>query len=1608
MSETTKAPPSADRLAQAKKLLLEKRLRGEVKAAGTSGRIPRAGGGPAYAMSYQQEQLWFLDQLQPGSPVYNIPGANLVSARIDVATLERALSEVVRRHAGLRTVFRTVDRKPVQVVLPPYPVKVEQEDLRGPGGEEAPAEVLRRKASEWGALPFDLANGPLLRWKLYRLNEADCLLMFNVHHIVTDGWSMPIVTREMEELYEAYAAGLPSPLPELDIQYHDYSVWQREHLQGGTLAKQLDYWKRHLGGAPTALELPYDRPRPALQTNRGTMYRFVYPGALVERLKAIGKQEGASFNMVFMAGFNLLLQRYSGQDDLVVGTLLGNRNRAELESVVGYLVNSGAIRTRLDGDPTFRQVVRQARTAILEADAAQEVPFDMVVDALKVPRDPSRNPLFQVMYFHHTFVGSHHLDEEEGMAGSLNLRSLYQETEVVLVDTGSSKFDLSVATLELHGGLPSMVEYNTDLFDEATIARMVEHLRVLLEEACARPDVPVSRLQMAPEEERRALLAWGVNERPHPRGETVASLLSRQAAETPDAPALEFDDACWSYRELDAHAGRFAAHLARLGVGPGAAVAVATEPSARMMAAIAGIHRAGAAVVPLDADYPAERLAFMVADTRAAVVVGEGDSLAWLAEREGAASVRLDRDWDAVMRGEPGPAPFVHPDATAYVVYTSGSTGTPKGVLVSHRNVVRTAWRPDFVWEVGPGSRVVQQNSLSFDASFLETWAALLNGATLVGIGREVLLDAKAYALRLEQKRISVAWITAGLFNQLADTHLPVFATLDQVFVGGEALSVPHIKRVVAAHPHLRLRNCYGPTEVGVHVSTHPIRPEDVERASIPIGRPIAATRLYVATPGGTLAGIGVPGELLAAGDGVAVGYLHRPALTAERFVPDPFSGLPSARLYRTGDRVRWRAETASAEVRERGSALEPREGQRTPALPHSRTAVPGVLEFLGRMDNQVKVRGFRIEPGEVEAVLRRNPALRDAVVLARPDGAGDTRLVGYVVAEGLRPSATQLRAWMKEHLPEYMVPTLFVALEAMPVNANGKVDRHALPDPDAARLEGGEGYVAPETEAERTLAAIWAEVLRLERVGVHDNFFSLGGDSILSIQVIARAGEAGLRMTPRSVFVHQTIAELAGVVGQAGASVAEQGPVTGDAPLTPVQRGFLEQGPAEPHHNLTLLFAAREPLAAAALERACAALLAHHDALRMRYTRGEDGWRQTNAAPSAETPFEAIDLSAVEPDAREAAFTARAAVLQRSLDLEHGPLVRFALFRMGEADRVLVVAHHLVMDVVTLGFLAQDLETAYRQAAAGDEVRLPPKTTSFREWAVKLAEHARSGEVRAQAAYWLGQPAAPALPVDGGGANTEGEAGRVSVELGVEDTRALLQEVPPVYQTQVNDVLLAALARAFRGWTGARSLRVDLEGHGREDLFDGVDLSRTAGWFTAVYPVVLELPENGGEGDAIKAVKEQLRAVPGKGISHGLLRWLSDDPEIRHALRARPAAQVSFNYLGRMDASKSAEGLFAAADADAGPARSPAAARTHLLAVDAAVIDGRLHATWSYGPGVHRRETVQRLADAFAAELRALIEHCRHPEAGGYTPSDFALAGLDQGGLDSLLSQIG
>ncbi|MBW3571399.1 MAG: amino acid adenylation domain-containing protein, partial [Gemmatimonadetes bacterium] len=1288
--DTNTTARSRDRLSEAKRLLLEKRIKGQAKPAAPRNVIRRVGGGPVYPMSFAQERLWFLDQMEPGNPFYNVAAAVLVSARLDIPTLERAYTEILRRHEALRTVFRLVDGEPKQIVQPPYPFKVELLDIRGPQGQPAPEREVRETVSRESARPFDLANGPLVRVHLLRVSEADYALIVNVHHIVTDGWSMPIIMREMDEFYHAISRGLPDPLPRLEVQYPDYSVWQREYLTGDTLRRQVEYWRDHMAGAPT-LDLPTDRPRPPVLSYRGGIHRFVWPAALSDRIRAVAVETGSSMNMVIMAGFYLMLHQYSGQDDLVVGTLLGNRNRGELETMVGFFVNSAPVRARVRDQMTFRELVAQVRTAVLDADAHQDLPFDKIVEEVTTERDPSRSPLFQVMYFHHTFVNDVHHKADSEFRSELNLREVFQETGVALVDTSTTKFDLTFATVEIDGGLSNMAEYSTDLWDEATMARMMDHCRVLLDRAVSAIDAPLASLSMVTDAERERVLGWGASERGADADATLVQRFEAHAARTPDASAVEYHDASWSYAELDARANRVSRRLLAMGVRPGDHVGLAAGPSAAMVSALLGVLKAGAAVAPLDPEYPADRLAFMIADAGIRVLVTDGGAPAGVGA-EGIATLDLEHDAQAIAAEDAGAPPVQpRPESIAYLTFTSGSTGRPKATLTPHRSIVRTAVDAEWL-RVGPEDRVAQGAGLSFDGAILELWWALGNGGTLVGFDRDVLLDPAAYARALRERRITTAFLTTQLFNRHLREVPDALATLRAAVFGGEAADPVAVRACLAGGRPGHLVNIYGPAENVILATAHDAVELAEDAHTVSIGRPVDDTRCYVLDPRGGVCGVGVPGEAFIGGGRASAGYHGRPRLTAERFVPDPFSPVPGARMYRTGDQVKWTPD--------------------------------GRLEFIARLDTQVKVRGFRIEPGEVEAALRAHAAVRDAAVVVREDVPGDRRLVAYVVArDGAAPEAAELRAWLKERLPDYMVPAAYVPLDAIPLNPNGKVDRRALPAPESAGA-ADQGYHAPAGRVEQVLAELWAKVLRVERVGVHDNFFALGGDSILAIQIIARAAEQGIKVLPRQMFVHQSIAELAQVATAAQPVQAEQGAVTGPVPLMPTQRWFLEQEQPEPHHwNMGILLESPRPLDGDALQRAAAALLDHHDVLRTRFARTAQGWTQRIGEPGEAPSIERIDLSAVEGEARDAAFAEHAARLQASLELENGPIVRFALFDMGaRPQRLALLVHHLVVDVVSWPILHADLERAYGQAARGEPISLPAKTTSYLRWAERMA----------------------------------------------------------------------------------------------------------------------------------------------------------------------------------------------------------------------------------------------------------------------------------------------
>ncbi|HSF41305.1 MAG TPA: non-ribosomal peptide synthase/polyketide synthase [Thermoanaerobaculia bacterium] len=1194
-------------------------------------------------LSFAQERLWFLDRLTPGLPVYNMPALLRLRGPLDEAALERALAEIARRHEVLRTVFAVSGGEPVQRVLATgFPLSI----------LDLPEIEARRFAKAEARRPFDLTRGPLARAALLRLGGEDRLLLLVFHHIAFDGWSTGVLLDELAALLRS------SPLPEPRLQYADYAAWQRSWLAGPTLERQLAWWRDRLAGAPLALELPADRPRPAVQSFRGAVLPVDLPGDL----RVLARREGATPFMVLLAAFSALLHRVTGQDDLVVGAALANRGRAEIEGLLGFFVNALPLRADLSDDPPFRALLARTRAEALGAYDHQDVPFERLVEEVTPRRDLSRTPLFQVM---------------------LALESFPRPAvEIEEIHTGTAKFDLSLLFEEVSGRFRGTAEYATDLFDAGTVERLLDGFRRLLRAAVESPGMRVSELPILSDVERRqVVLEWNRTATDYPREATIHGLFEEQAALRPDAVAVVFGEESLTYGELDLRAGRLARRLRERDVGPEVPVGLSTERSADLIVAILGILKAGGAYVPLDPGDPrglAEDIPVILRPEDLAADGGEG------------------------MAGVP-----VSPDNLAYVMYTSGSTGRPKGVAVTHRNVVRLVRETDYA-RFGPEEVFLQLAPVSFDASTLEIWGPLLNGGRLVVAppGVPSFADLSDWIAR---HGVTTLWLTAGLFHGMVEARLDGLAPVQQLLAGGDILSPAHVRQALGALPGTDLINGYGPTEGTTFTCCHRISEAG---ATVPIGKPIANTRVYVLDRGLRPVPVGVPGGLYAAGDGLARGYSGRPDLTAERFLPNPL-GSPGERMYRTGDLARWRPD--------------------------------GTLEFLGRADQQVKIRGFRVEPGEVEAALRKHPAVRDAVVVARPEPSGTgRRLVAYVVAD-IDPAG--LQAFLRERLPEPLVPTAFVRLSELPLTPNGKVDRRALPEPEAPLREG---FIAPLTPAEERVAGIWADLLGLERVGAEDDFFELGGHSLLATRLVARLHEAfGVELPLAALFEEPTVA---GVAARLGSALLETPPILpvpreGASPLSAAQERlwFLHQlEPEDPAYNIPLAVRLEGELDIAALEGALRGLILRHETLRTTFSAATGQPPVQVIAPRPAFSLARIDVASPAEVIRLAEEEAL-----RPFDLAAEMPLRAVLVCLSPREHALLLTfHHIAADGWSLGVFLGELAALYE--GKGDLAPLPVQYADYAVWQRKWL----AGEVRDRLlAYWTkalaGAPETLDLPTD-------------------------------------------------------------------------------------------------------------------------------------------------------------------------------------------------------------------------------------------------------------------
>lgn len=1502
--------------------------------------IQRAELGKEAPLSYSQRRLWFLDQLDPGSVSYTVPNTIEFRGELDVGKLEAALSEIVSRHESLRTTFLTSEGVPHQIIHEAEPVSIPLVDLSAWPLADAQSKA-RALAREQSRKPWDLQHGPLFRVQLIRLAKEHHLLVLTMHHIITDGHSMGVFAREVGVLYRAFSNGRPSPLPLPPIQYADFARWQHDWLKGKVLDTQLEYWRKQLDDLPE-LEVPTDFPRPRTQRHRGDRELFTLASETSGALDALGRALGATPFMVLLAGFETFLAISTNQNDVFVGTPAANRNRPELETVMGFFVNTLVMRIPLDGDPTFRQVVERTRKVCLESYDHQDVPFDMLVDTLQPVRDLSRHPLFQIMFVH----------QEGGQGVNMPGVSFRQQSS----EMETSNFDLLLVTAEGGQGYECKLQYNTDLYTKATAQRLASRLERLFQQFAAHPDLPLSQIAPCTDAEREQILAWSRGPQLAIQASFAQDWLKTHARTTPDHPAAESADSQLTYAELDRLSEAFAARLRAMGVGPDIIVGLCVDKSAEMLIGLFAILKAGGAFLPIDPDYPDERIALMLEETASPVIVTRDTFLERLAPLLGEqrTTVSLD-DRASWMADPPDPCePVGTPANIAYVIFTSGSTGRPKGVLVEHRNVTAIIEAQLQIFPIKPESRVMQMLSLSFDAALGEIFRTIAAGATLVLAPRQDLMPGPGLIEILRNRAITAAAFPPAVLGALPEDASSQLPSLKTLVMGGEACP----PRVARRWGESRLLlNGYGPTEttIGATLGTGWNLDEKP-----PLGRPLANVCVYVLNEHLQPLPVGVPGELYIGGAGVTRGYLNRPELTAEVFVADPFAATAGARMYRTGDRCRWLAN--------------------------------GQLDYLGRRDAQVKIRGYRIEPGEVATVLQQHPGVGQCVVQVRQD-RGVKRLVGYATAN---PEATDvtnasLRAFAKERLPDYMVPAVVVILPAIPTTPNGKVDYKALPRPDMNLLISEAEYVAPRNDLELKLASIWQQILGLDQVSIHANFFELGGDSILSVQVVARATEAGIPITVKDIFQRQTVAELATCATHGTVVTAEQGPVTGPVPLTPIQRWYFEQQPAEPAHfnHWMVLPALHGALTPGRLEQALTALCDHHDLLRARFRLEDGAWTQWLIDPGDTPPITRHDLSTMEVALRQGFIERCTDDAQTSLHLTEGPIFRVLAFDCGprEPGRLVLILHHLVTDIISWQILVQDFQSALQQVGKGNQPAFPPKTTSFQEWAQQLCTYATSETLAAEQPYWL-DPArrqVGRLPVD---LATESHSRQSSairkLSLSREDTQKLIQHVPVDQGITVQTVLVTALALTLSQWSGLPRVLIDLEGHGREELAGAsLNLARTVGWFTSCYPALIDLEGMVDQpARALQSVGRQMAAIPNKGIGYGVLRYLSPDDQLRDALAALPAAEVAFNYTGL--GGGRGEGRQAPpppAEQPGGPlgqialSQSDQRARLHRFEIVAGAAMGALTVRWGYSRDNYADATIDRLCEAYLKTVRSLSE---------------------------------
>ncbi|WP_026579340.1 bacitracin non-ribosomal peptide synthetase BacC [Bacillus sp. SB47] len=1492
-----------------------------------------------YALSSAQRRLYILNQIEPGGLSYNMPFAMKIAGDFDVDRFEDAFRQLIERHEALRTAFVVVDGEPVQKIEKEVDFKVKYGRL----GQDRLEEKIKAFIK-----PFALEKAPLLRVEVLKASGDEHVLMFDMHHIISDGVSMAIFTRELAELYEG------KTLQPLTIQYKDFSEWQKLFYQKDEIKRQEDYWLNVFQGEVPVLNLPADEKRPQKRSIEGDIVQFEIDGETSAMLNKLAKENGATMYMLLLAGYTTLLAKYTGQEDIVVGSPIAGRHHSDLKHVIGVFINTLAMRNHPIGDMPFADYLKEVKETALKAYENQDYPFDELVEKLDVKRDMSRHPLFDTMLVLQNFDG------DEADIDGLIFQPLQTEVNI-------SKFDLTLTAAETNEGIQCVFNYSTKLFKRSTIERMAGHLINILKEAANDPQMPLSDVNMLSDEEIRVLRDQNQGQRTdYPKDQTVHQLFEHQAGKTPEQTAVVFADEKLTYRELNEKANQLARLLRDKGASAGAPVAIMIEPSLEMIISMMAVLKAGAAYVPIESEQLAKRTNEILSDSRAAILLVKGsvkENVAFAGEIVNVADGLIDAKAASNLSAS-GAA-----DQNAYIIYTSGSTGKPKGVFIRHGNVVNyTAW---FMKEAGltENDKAMLVSSYAFDLGYTSIFSALLSGSELHIARKECYTNAHRALKYIKENGITYIKLTPSLFNIFVND--PGFsaekpcASLRLVVLGGEMINTRDVETFYNQYPDHVVMNHYGPTETTIGSVFKVIDPEHLNsfKEYPVIGTPIHNTNAYVLDENMKLLPEGVYGELCIAGAGVTGGYVNKPDITKEKFVEDPFA--PHTKMYRTGDLARRLSN--------------------------------GNIELAGRMDSQVKVRGYRIEPEEIKNRLLAHDDIKEAFIAAREDHKGAKQLCAYFTANAELPFE-DIRTYLMRELPEYMIPSSFVQIEKMPLSANGKIDTTALPEPQPGKETE---YEPPRNETEEKLVQIWEDVLGIDKIGITHHFFAAGGDSIKALQMISRLSREGLSLEMKDLFANPQIKSLSRYVKAETDKSASYETVEGEVLLTPIQQEYFSLNKTDRnHYNHAVILYRKNGFDESIVKRVFREIIQHHDALRTVFR--EEGGKiiQYNRGPGKKLfDLFVYDVSS-ENDQPQKVYQL-ATELQQSIDIKTGPLVKLALFKTNNGDHLLIIIHHLVVDGISWRILFEDLALGYSQLSNGEKVEFYPKTASYQEYAHHITEYSKTEKLLGEKQYWLKAVCEDVkfleMNEDAGVFKVE-DSKTFSTELEKEETARLLRETNQAYRTEINDLLIAALLVAARDMTGQNKLRITLEGHGREQVADGIDISRTVGWFTSKYPVFIDLGQETDMSRTIKMVKEHLRNVPNKGIGYGILKYLTRDSEIAKGA----TSPILFNYLGQLDEDINS-GEFSSSHLSPGEAAGKGITREHPLEINAVVFRGQLAIQTTYNTRAYSEDVVRTFAQKYKEALKAVIRHCAEREETEKTPSDYGDKGISLDQLEEI-----